>query len=73
MMLLGFVAAGGSGILAKRKGGRYNTLVHAYMMGMSFVLSLLGWYVIHEQKNMLGTPSSSSNFIILIRVFEFKS
>jgi hypothetical protein len=60
LMLLGFVVAGGSGILAKRKGGRYNTLVHGYAMSASFVLSLLGWYVIHEQKKMLGKPHLTS-------------
>ena len=56
LMLLAFVAAAGTGILTKIKGGRVNTLTHGYLMCSAFVLSLGGWYVIHIQKNMLGKP-----------------
>ncbi len=54
LMFIGFLAAGPIGILFKRKGGRSNTLVHAYAMSLACVLSLGGWFVIYEQKNMLG-------------------
>ena len=60
LMLFGFVGAGLSGIAAKRKGGRINTLIHGYSMLAAFTLSLGGWYVIREQKVMLGKPHNTT-------------
>ena len=56
LMGLAFVAAASSGILIKRKGGRVNTIIHGATMTTAFVLALCGWYVIREQKKMLGKP-----------------
>ena len=58
--LLGFVAAASSGILQKRKGGRINTLKHAYSMVTAFAFALGGWYVIYQQKKMLSKPHNTS-------------
>lgn len=59
-MSLGFVAAAATGILTKQKGGRENTIVHGFSMILAFLLSLAGWYVIYEQKIMLGKPHNTS-------------
>ena len=59
-MTLAFVAAAGSGILTKRKGGRVNTIVHGYTMLGAFVMALGGWYVIYQQKVMLGKHHNTS-------------
>ena len=60
LMTLAFIAAAGSGILVKRKGGRVNTILHGSAMVFAFVLAMLGWYVIREQKKMLGKPHNTS-------------
>ena len=60
LMTLGFVAAAAAGILAKRAGGRVNTITHAFSMSAALALALGGWYVIREQKNMLGKPHNTS-------------
>ena len=60
LMTLAFVAAAGSGIQMKRKGGRANTVAHGYLMLLAFVLALGGWYVIYQQKNMLGKSHNTS-------------
>jgi hypothetical protein len=56
LMLLGFISFACAGIAAKTKGGRTNTLNHGYLMCFATACCLGGWYVIHEQKNMLGKP-----------------
>ena len=48
LMMLAFVAAAGSGILTKHKGGRENTIMHGYCMIFALLLSLGGWYVIYQ-------------------------
>lgn len=60
LMLLAFLAAASAGIAAKRKGGRQNTLDHAWLMCGAALLSLGGWYVIYEQKEMHGKPHNTS-------------
>ena len=65
LMLLGFVAAAGAGITAKRKGGRVNTLIHAYSMCTALALSLGGYYVIYQQKVMLSKPHNTSWHAVL--------
>mmetsp|Transcript_26597 Transcript_26597/g.88641 ORF Transcript_26597/g.88641 Transcript_26597/m.88641 type:complete len:218 (+) Transcript_26597:86-739(+) len=60
LMSLAFVAAAGSGITVKRMGGRTNTLMHGYAMLSAFALALAGWYVIYQQKVMLGKPHNTS-------------
>ena len=60
LMSLAFVAAAGSGIMVKRRGGRVNTITHGYFMIGAFVLAMGGWYVIYEQKKMLGKPHNTS-------------
>ena len=60
LMLLAFLAAGSAGIEAKRRGGRVNTLLHGYTMCGALVLALGGWYVIYQQKIMLGKPHNTS-------------
>ena len=60
LMTLAFVAAAGSGILVKRRGGRANTLAHGYAMVTAFAMALGGWYVIYQQKIMLGKPHNTS-------------
>ena len=60
MMMLAFIAAAGSGILTKHKGGRENTITHGGCMIIALVLSLGGWYVIYQQKIMLGKPHNTS-------------
>ena len=60
LMSLAFVAAAGSGILVKRKGGRVNTITHGGMMVGALALALGGWYIIYEQKKMLGKPHNTS-------------
>ncbi len=52
LMFLAFVCAAWCGIAAKQKGGRTNTLNHAWLLCTATLLSLAGWYVIYEQKNM---------------------
>ena len=54
LMLLAFHAAAAAGIAAKRKGGRENTIDHAWLMSGATLLALAGWYVIYEQKEMHG-------------------
>ena len=56
LMTLAFVVAAGSGIAIKKRGGRINTITHGFCMIVAFVLAMAGWYVIHEQKKMLGKP-----------------
>ena len=60
LMLLAFLAAASAGIAAKRKGGRSNTIDHAWLMSGTALLALGGWYVIYEQKEMNGKPHNTS-------------
>merc|ERR1712224_730420 len=60
LMMLAFVGTACAGIVAKRKGGRKNTIDHAWLMSASAALSLGGWYVIYQQKIMLGKPHNTS-------------
>lgn len=62
LMMLAFVAAAGSGILTKQKGGRENTIMHGYCMIFALLLSLGGWYVIYQyvQRPAAHPPSVSS-------------
>ena len=48
LMMLAFIAAAGSGVLTKQKGGRENTITHGYCMLFALLLSLGGWYVIYQ-------------------------
>jgi len=59
-MSLAFVVAAGSGIVVKRRGGRANTILHGNTMIASFALAMGGWYIIYEQKNMLGKPHNTT-------------
>ena len=51
--MIAFIAAGSSGILVKRKGGRQNTISHGYAMVAALLLAMTGWYIIYEQKKMV--------------------
>lgn len=43
-------------IAVKRKGGRLNTLFHAWSMVSAALLTLMGYYVIHTHKDAIGKP-----------------
>jgi hypothetical protein len=55
-MTLAWVALALAAIVAKRQGGRANTLFHAYCMAGAALLTLSGYYVIHTHKNAMGKP-----------------
>lgn len=56
LMMVAWLSIAFTSIAVKRKGGRVNTIVHGYTMALGAVLTLMGYYVIYEQKIMLGKP-----------------
>lgn len=61
LMLLAHLALASAATAAKReRKGRSNTILHARGMLLATALSLGGWYIIYEQKIMLGKPHNTT-------------
>eukprot|EP00310_Coccolithus_braarudii_P016899 CAMPEP_0183360060 /NCGR_PEP_ID=MMETSP0164_2-20130417/54154_1 /TAXON_ID=221442 /ORGANISM="Coccolithus pelagicus ssp braarudi, Strain PLY182g" /LENGTH=168 /DNA_ID=CAMNT_0025534321 /DNA_START=19 /DNA_END=522 /DNA_ORIENTATION=- len=59
-MLLAYATVACAGIQYKKAGGRLNTVAHARLMMGATLAGLGGWYVVYEQKRMLGKPHNTS-------------
>jgi len=56
LMTTAWIGVALTSVAVKRRGGRTNTLIHAYSMLAVTLLTLGGYYAIHTHKNNIGKP-----------------